>query len=181
MLHLQYPKNEYRDLWENIMNEFMENKEKIIPYALYLKTDNYSDYLKMTDAFHIGNNIPEHLVSSTTYFLFNEKEDKILGAINIRHNLNNSLLMHGGHIGYGVAPSERRKGYATEMLSLALEKCREIGIKEALVTCDKGNIGSSKTIIKNHGILENELIEENGNIVQRYWIDIPVGFMKMEV
>ena len=135
----------------------------------------------MTDAFHTGNNIPEHLVSSTTYFLFNEKEDKILGAINIRHNLNNSLLMHGGHIGYGVAPSERRKGYATEMLSLALEKCREIGIKEALVTCDKGNIGSSKTIIKNHGILENELIEENGNIVQRYWIDIPVGFMEMEV
>ena len=71
----------------------------------------------------------------------------------------------------GTHPSERRKGYATQMLGLALEECRKIGIKKVLMVCDKDNIGSAKSIIRNGGILENEVIE-NGKIKQRYWIDL---------
>jgi predicted acetyltransferase len=83
----------------------------------------------------------------------------------IRHFLNEQLLRLSGHIGYEIRPTERRKGYATVMLKIALEKCRDIGIKQVLITCDKNNSASAKTIIANEGVLENELVEDNGNIV----------------
>ena len=114
--------------------------------------------------------MPSINVPASTYFAF--VNNKIVGNIQIRHSLNESLLQSGGHIGYGVHPSERRKGYATKMLALALEKCRALGIDKILVTCDKDNIASAKTILKNGGVLENEFTEENGNILQRYWITV---------
>ena len=98
------------------------------------------------------------------------KREKILGAVNIRYRLNEYLKNYGGNIGYGIAPSERGKGCATKMLALALEKCRELKLKRVLVTCDKNNIASAKTIIHNGGILENELSETDKIIVSRYWI-----------
>jgi predicted acetyltransferase len=67
------------------------------------------------------------------------------------------ILLSGGHIGFGVRPSERRNGYGAKMLALALEKCRELAIEKALVTCDAENIGSAKTIMKNGGVLESEI------------------------
>ena len=93
----------------------------------------------------------------------------MVGAVNIRHDLNDYLLKYGGHIGDGIRPSERRKGYATEMIRLALEECRKLGLTRVLMTCDKNNIGSAKSIIRNGGILENEVLEK-GVIKQRYWI-----------
>lgn len=109
-------------------------------------------------------------VPSTTYFAV--AGSKIVGTIQIRHRLNDFLLSYGGHIGYGVVPSERRKGYASRMLFLALRKCSSLGIGRVLVTCDKANTASARTIMKNGGILENE-IPEDGRITQRYWIDNP--------
>ena len=94
-----------------------------------------------------------------------------MGAVNIRHYLNDTLLKAGGHIGYGIRPSERRKGYATAMIALALDECRKLGINKVLICCNKENIGSAKSIINNGGILENE-IEEDGHIIQRYWIQL---------
>ncbi|MBW5448089.1 GNAT family N-acetyltransferase [Cohnella sp. CFH 77786] len=89
----------------------------------------------------------------------------------MRHRLNEKLLEIGGHIGYGIRPSERRKGYATEILKQALSKAKDLGISEALVTCDKENIGSAKTIIKNGGLLGSEAVV-NGTAIQRYWIKV---------
>lgn len=173
-LCLVSPKIEHKQLWQNIISEFENADEKIIPYALKLSCNDYDEFLQKTNDFSNGIIPPNssHLVKATTYFLMNELENKILGAVNIRHYLNDNLLKTGGHIGYGIAPSERRKGYAIKMLAFALEKCRELGIEKALVTCDKGNIGSAKTILKNGGMLENEIVEDDGNIVERYWIDL---------
>ena len=95
----------------------------------------------------------------------------MVGAVNIRHYLNDYLLRCGGHIGDGIRPSERRKGYATAMIGLALEECRRLGIDRVLLVCDKRNIGSAKSIINNGGRLENE-VEEDGKIMQRYWIEL---------
>lgn len=100
-----------------------------------------------------------------------KSDNKLVGTIQIRHKLNEKLLIHGGNIGYGVRPCERRKGYAKQMLQLALEKSKDLGLKRVLITCDKDNIGSSKTILANRGKLENEL-EHNGVLIQRYWITI---------
>jgi len=114
-----------------------------------------------------------NLVPATTYF--GVSDGKIVGTIQIRHKLNDFLLNFGGHIGYGVHPSERGKGYGVKMLALAIQKCREIGLEKVLITCDKGNIGSAKTIIKNGGVLQNEVIEDGG-ITQRYWISLDFMF-----
>ncbi|WP_338032606.1 GNAT family N-acetyltransferase [Clostridium manihotivorum] len=91
--------------------------------------------------------------------------------INIRHALNEYLFNYGGHIGYSVKKEERRKGYAKEMLKLALEKCSDLGLKKVLLICDADNIASSKTIKACGGILENEVLEED-TLIQRYWIEL---------
>lgn len=111
-------------------------------------------------------------VPDSVYFLLDIDRNILLGAVNIRHYLNDSLLQFGGHIGDGIRPSERRKGYATEMIRLALIECKKLGISRVLMVCDKTNIGSAKSILKNGGILENEVVDENGRTQQRYWIDL---------
>ena len=110
-------------------------------------------------------------VPDTTLFCLEKDRNIFVGAVNIRHHLNEELLKTGGHIGAGIRPSERRKGYATAMIGLALEECRKLGIENVLITCDKDNIGSAKSIIKNGGVLENE-VEEDRHMEQRYWIQL---------
>ena len=111
------------------------------------------------------------LVPDSVYFCLDIDRNIFVGAVNIRHYLNESLYKSGGHIGDGIRPSERRKGYATAMIGLALEKCKELGINKVLMTCDKTNIGSAKSIINNGGVLESEF-EEDGVVEQRYWITL---------
>ena len=112
------------------------------------------------------------LVPDSTFFLLDDERNILLGAVNIRHYLNDYLLLHGGHIGDGVRPSERRKGYATKMIGLALLECKKLGIDKVLIVCDKDNIGSRKSIINNGGVLENEIVGKDGRIEQRYWITL---------
>lgn len=113
-----------------------------------------------------------HLVNQTTYILLDEN-NHIYGGTNIRHELNENLLKHGGNIGYLIRPSERKKGYATLMLKLALKKCKELNISKVLVTCREENIASAKVIEHNGGIYENSLFnKENEHTYRRYWINI---------
>jgi len=136
-----------------------------------LKTDGYAHWLASVAAAREkpGYNFTGSVPASTYFAIVG---GRIVGTIQIRHELNEYLLNAGGHIGYGVRPSDRWKGYGTAMLSLALKKCAGLKIKKALVTCDKINAASAKTIIKNGGVLENEIIDEHGETVQRYWINI---------
>ena len=121
-----------------------------------------------------GNLVQKRVILQEEQCGLDEDRDRLLGngAVNIRHYLNDSLLKEGGHIGDGIRPSERRKGYATEMIRLALTECKKLGIEKVLMTCDKDNIGSARSIIKNGGILENEFVNSEGNIEQRYWISL---------
>ena len=109
------------------------------------------------------------MVQADTYFLV--EQERILGAINIRWTLNAYLENFGGHIGYGVRPSERKKGYATKMLKLALEVCQQRGLSKVLVTCDENNEASKRTILKCGGKYEDSRVLE-GEVVERYWIEL---------
>lgn len=171
MAELIYPTMDHKEMWIDILKEWTKTGEDVTPYALFYRQDNFDVFLKKTEESHRGINLGDH-VPATTYFLVGESRDRILGAVNIRHRLNEALLLRSGHIGYGVRPSERKKGYGNEILRLALLKCRGMGMEKALVTCDKDNLASASVIIKNGGKLENEITEDDGNIIQRYWISL---------
>ena len=109
-----------------------------------------------------------------------EEDKKIIGMVSIRLNLNNDLLFHAGNIGYSIRPTERRKGYASYALYLALEYCKSKDLDKVLVTCYKENIASSKTIKSCYGILENEIKDTLGKILQRYWIDVNYALDKLK-
>ena len=177
-MELVIPTVEHRHLAMEFRQEHIDCGEPHINGSWGFQRKEYEDYEKwLNDIENLKNgrgNNPNINVPATTYFAF--MDNKIVGTIQIRHYLNDYLLKNGGHIGYSIRPSERCKGYGTRMLALALEKCRYLGIGKALITCDKSNIASAKTAIRNGGALENEVIEENGNIIQRYWITL-----KMEI
>lgn len=158
----------YRRHLNEMMEEWYAAGEEIIPYAIcrldYRDFDHYIANLEVTAE-------SENLVPDSTFFCLDEDRDIFVGAVNIRHYLNERLLLGAGHIGDGVRPSERRKGVATRMIALALEECRKLGISKVLMVCDKENIGSAKSIRSNGGVLENE-IEIYGVTRQRYWIDL---------
>ena len=116
--------------------------------------------------------VPEGIVPATQYIFVREEDEKIVGMLQIRHCFNDYLERYGGHIGYSVAPSERRKGYATLMLKTALPKCRELGIERVLITCFDSNEGSRKTILANGGVYESSVYEPDEKaFIERYWID----------
>lgn len=115
--------------------------------------------------------VPKGLVPSSTYLGVREKDNYIVGMIDIRHYLNEYLTQAGGHIGYGVRKTERNKGYAKQMLKLALEKCKELKIKKVLITCDEDNIASEKVILSANAKLE-DIRNVDGENKKRFWIDL---------
>ena len=115
--------------------------------------------------------VPKGLVPSSTYLGLREKDNYIVGMIDIRHYLNEYLTEAGGHIGYGVRKTERNKGYAKQMLKLALEKCKELKIKRVLITCDEDNIASEKVILSANAKLE-DIRNVDGENKKRFWIEL---------
>ena len=138
------------------------------PWAIF-RSDfhDFENYLAQLE----NEETEDGLVPGTTLFCLDKDRNIFVGAVNIRHYLNESLLLSGGHIGDGIRPGERRKGYATAMIALALQECKKLGIHRVLMCCDRDNIGSAKSIIRNGGVLENE-VEIDGHWEQRYWIEL---------
>ena len=176
-LKLVFPTEEYKEQIEEYLKEHFENGEYELAGDGGLdRIKNFDDWLLKIKRDLSEEIIKENRMPATLFLGVRKSDNKVIGTIQIRHRLNESLLKNGGHIGDGVRPSERRKGYATEMIRLALEECKKIGINRVLMVCFKDNIGSAKSIINNGGILENELPTEDGKIDQRYWISLKKRF-----
>jgi predicted acetyltransferase len=132
---------------------------------------NFSDYINKLKANERGEQLLPGYVAATILCGFVGND--LVGRLSIRHSLTDFLLKFGGHIGYGVVPQFRQKGYAKEMLRQALPVAKGLGIQKALITCDDNNIGSLKTIEAHGGILENKLEVEPGKpLKRRYWIEL---------
>ncbi|WP_078394095.1 GNAT family N-acetyltransferase [Shouchella patagoniensis] len=113
-------------------------------------------------------------VPHSTYWAVELESGTVVGVINIRHKLTDKLFETGGHIGYGIRPTARGKGYATEMLTCSFEKVRALGISRALVCCDEDNVASERVIVKNGG-KQTESKVDGGVQVKRFWIDLKKG------
>jgi len=140
-------------------------------YDFQSVSENFAGFLQRLRDEEDRAKIPAHRVPASQFWLIDNGE--YIGTFNLRHELNEWLYTFGGHIGYRIRPSKRRRGYGKEILCLGLEKARERGLRRVLVTCDETNIGSKKIIEANGGVFENAVTEEGASVKRlRYWIDI---------
>lgn len=153
-LELQEKALEYR-------NEHFQHGEDIIYGSeLFDKTESYEEWLSSVTLNTSPQTVNENWVVTDTFFAVRISDDKIVGIIDLRHTLND-FLKDLGNCGYSVRPSERKKGYATEMLYLLLQAAREAGMKELHISVEKENTASIKVIQKNGGVYERSFSFEN--------------------
>ncbi len=167
------PSEEYKDKILKYRNKFISIGDSIDGAAGLEQSQDINEWLHRNIVNRSENTVIKGLVPAYTYIVFDEElsHNDIIGMIDIRHRLNAYLANFGGHIGYSVAPEYRNKGYAKAMLKIALEKCRELSIKEILITCDDTNIASSKVIESCGGIME-DIRPCDKDMIRRYWIHL---------
>lgn len=174
-MKLVFPNLEYEDKAIDFINEFNQYSSEIhgeSELAKYIKEVNYQKWVEKVSNDYDPEKISKDRVPGYTFFYVNSG-NRIIGMINIRLELNDFLFLEGGHIGYCIRPTERKKGYGTKMLKEGLKFCKEKGLNEVLITCDKVNIASAGVIKSCGGKLENEIFSKTNNeVVQRYWIKI---------
>ena len=117
------PTTDLQEEYLDFYNEWKDSGETMIPWVITKDPSNFPAMVQELLDAHNGINVPESWVPDSTYWLVTD-HNRIIGAVNIRHSLTEHLFNAGGHIGYGIRPSERRKGYATKLLALSLEKRR---------------------------------------------------------
>ena len=167
------PSIEYDEQIQAYRREFLEICGYMDGCGSLKHFDRTQDWIDQVEALKDAATTPLKLVPCTQYLYVREEDQKIVGVIQIRHTLNEYLETYGGHIGYSVAPSERRKGYATQMLHLVLPECKKLGINKVLITCLQDNEASKKVILHNGGVYESTVYEaDKGVYLERFWIDL---------
>lgn len=155
-------KEAYMDFSERFKRESPEDAENF-----FLNPENFSfiDFYSLVRSLSKKSTLPEGWVRTRFYLV---KEDGIIvGMGNIRYDDSDFILNYAGHIGYSVAPWERKKGYGYEILKNLLPLAKDLGMGKVLLTCDIDNLSSKKIIEKNNGILDRTFGEK-----EFYWIKL---------
>ena len=172
-LDLIKPTVEYAKQIKEYRQEFFDSGDSMDGCGPLRRFEDPKEYIKICIDYENPKTVPENLVQATQFLCIRKSDNKLVGMIQVRHYFNEYLEKYAGHIGYSVRSSERRKGYAKEMLNLALPFCREIGLDKVLISCIDGNIGSEKTILANGGVYESTVHEPNSNrFLKRFWIQL---------
>lgn len=165
------------DIWafrEEILEKDADNEDQFAGCLSLDTSRSAEEWIRICDlrknestCREVGTEVP-----SDMYLAVRESDNRVVGIIDLRHNINHPILgTWAGHCGYSVRPSERGHGYAKEMLRLNIQNAKALGIDKMLVTCNADNTASEKTIIANGGVFEKN-IDVDGTIMKRYWITV---------
>lgn len=183
-IELVKPERKHKEIIIDFIKEHQDNNEFEIHGGALVEKLDFDVWLKQIADNSKKETVNKNWVVSSTFLVIRKTDKRLIGFVDIRHELNDFLKSYGGHIGFGIRPTERRKGYAIKILMKALIYCKEIGLNRVMLACYKDNIASRKTIEKCGGILEKEftlselkdysLEVENSNdkIVCVYWISL---------
>ncbi len=172
-LQLMLPTAEYREEIAAYRQEFLDSGDSMDGTGPLRRMADPMEWLAATEQCSHADTVPNGWVQATQFLCVREGDNRVVGMIQVRHRFNAFLQEYGGHIGYSVRPSERRKGYAAWMLNAVKPFCRSIGLASVLVTCLTGNESSRRVILKNGGVYDATVHEpiENQEI-ERYWIKL---------
>ena len=160
----------HRREYSDMMEEWQQDGGPIIPAALISGSLSYDEWLNRERKFESEDTCPRGMSPCNLYFLTRAADGKIVGAAVIRWKLNKELLHKGGHLDFGIRPSERNKGYGSRLLPLLFGKCRERKMERVLITCPEGNTGCRSIVLKNGGVWEDTITASNGDTTERYWV-----------
>lgn len=169
---LVLPSAKYKESYLMAIQEFSARHLEEFEYEKVAEIHNdFSAYVQRLLGYAQGRGLPEGYLPHTEYWLV--ERDIYIGRLDIRHDLNQHLREVGGHIGYDIRPSMRRKGYGTRILELGLLKAKELGLKKVLLTCSEGNTPSEKIILANGGVYEDSKYHDGLQVMKkRFWISL---------
>jgi len=157
---------------EKFKREFFSCGEQVINGSALLDQMEYGEWLENIRRNSSPETVRPDWVVADTLFAVRKSDGRIIGTVDIRHNLDNEFLSrYGGHIGYAVRPSERRRGYATQILKMALQHAKSIGLSRVMLGCYADNLASIKTIEKCGGVLAETKPYADGKPMNVYWIE----------
>lgn len=172
-LRLIRPSMQWKKQALDYLEEHRAMGEFVIHGGALLEAMPYEDWLKQTLDNAKQETVHADWVLADTFFVVDSTTDTLIGMIDIRHELNEFLASYGGHIGYGVRPSQRKKGCGAVLLRMALQHAASLGLTQVMLACDEENAASRATILKCGGLLNNTVRYQDQSIVQVFWI--PLG------
>lgn len=172
-LRLVKPSMEFEAEYRAMIAEFQEvDGDRRLGYNLKEIPDDFAEMVRRFENEEQGIELAPGLVPQTTFWLV-DHGGRLLGECRLRHRLTPMLEQRGGHIGYAIRPSERRKGRGTMILALAIEEAKALGVTRAIVTCHPANTASARIIVKNGGVKDADGVSpETGEPTSRYWISL---------